>query len=60
VLFRSRTPETWRRAIAMVSSGQIALLAMVTHRYELSHGIEAFELLRARQGVKALIIPHGQ
>ncbi|MGB6555520.1 MAG: zinc-binding dehydrogenase, partial [Candidatus Binataceae bacterium] len=57
---RIRTPETWRRAIAMVSSGQIALLAMVTHRYELSHGIEAFELLRARQGVKALIIPHGQ
>ncbi len=57
---RIRTPETWRRAIAMVSSGQIALLPMVTHRYELSHGIEAFELLRARQGVKALIIPHGQ
>ncbi|HUY39770.1 MAG TPA: alcohol dehydrogenase catalytic domain-containing protein [Candidatus Binataceae bacterium] len=57
---RIRTPETWRRAIAMVASGQIALLPMVTHRYDLSHGIEAFELLRARQGVKALIIPHGQ
>jgi L-iditol 2-dehydrogenase len=56
---RIRTPETWRRAIAMVASGQIALTPMVTHRYDLSRGIEAFELLRARQGVKALIIPHG-
>jgi hypothetical protein len=30
---------------------------MVTHRYSISHGLEAFDLLRERRGVKALIIP---
>jgi threonine dehydrogenase-like Zn-dependent dehydrogenase len=54
---RIRTPETWRRAIAMVSSGAVDLLPMVTHRYSISHGLEAFDLLRERRGVKALIIP---
>jgi threonine dehydrogenase-like Zn-dependent dehydrogenase len=56
---RVRTPETWRRAIALVASGTIDLMPMVTHRYELAHGIDAFELLRERKGVKALILPHG-
>ena len=55
---RVRTPETWRRAIALVSSGAIDLRPMVTHRYDIAHGIEAFELLRARKGMKALIIPN--
>jgi threonine 3-dehydrogenase len=54
---RVRTPETWRRAIATVASGAVDLKPMVTHRYDLDHGLEAFELLKARQGLKALIIP---
>jgi L-iditol 2-dehydrogenase len=54
---RIRTPETWRRAIAMVASGQIDLKPMVTRRYGLARGLEAFELLRKRAGVKALIVP---
>jgi len=54
---RIRTPETWRRAIAMVSSGAVDLRPMVTHRYSIPHGLEAFDLLRERRGVKALIIP---
>jgi threonine dehydrogenase-like Zn-dependent dehydrogenase len=54
---RIRTPETWRRAIAMVSSGAVDLRPMVTHRYAISRGLEAFDLLRERRGVKALIIP---
>ena len=54
---RIRMPETWRRAIELVSSGTVDLKPMVTHRYDLDHGIEAFELLKAKQGVKALIIP---
>jgi len=54
---RVRTPETWRRAITMVASGAVDLKPMVTHRYDLDHGLEAFELLKARQGVKALIMP---
>ncbi len=56
---RIRTPETWRRAIALVASGAIDLMPMVTHRYELARGVDAFELLRERKGVKALILPHG-
>lgn len=56
---RIRTPETWRRAIAMVTAGAVDLRPMVTHRYDIARGIDAFELLRARKGVKALIIPNG-
>jgi threonine 3-dehydrogenase len=56
---RIRTPETWRRAIAMVAGGKVDLRPMVTHRYALDRGLEAFELLRARKGVKALIMPQG-
>jgi len=55
---RVRMPETWRRAIALVASGAVDLMPMVTHRFEITHGIEAFELLRARGGVKALVIPN--
>jgi threonine dehydrogenase-like Zn-dependent dehydrogenase len=42
-----------------VAAGTIDLMPMVTHRYELARGIDAFELLRERKGVKALILPHG-
>ena len=54
---RVRVPSTWRRAIAMVASGAVDLMPMVTHRYGLDRGIEAFELLNRKQGVKALILP---
>jgi threonine dehydrogenase-like Zn-dependent dehydrogenase len=54
---RVRVPETWRRAIAMAAAGAIDLMPMVTHRFDLDHGVEAFELLRNKQGVKALIMP---
>lgn len=54
---RVRVPETWRRAIAMAAAGAIDLMPMVTHRFDLDHGVEAFELLRNKQGLKALIIP---
>ncbi len=55
---RIRTPETWRRAIAMAAGGQVDLRSMVTHRYRLAKGLDAFELLREKRGVKALIVPH--
>ena len=54
---RVRMPETWRRAVAMVASGAIDMKPMITHRFDLDHGVEAFELLRNRKGVKALIMP---
>jgi L-iditol 2-dehydrogenase len=54
---RVRVPDTWRRAIALAASGAVDLKPMVTHRYDLDHGLEAFELLHNKQGVKALIMP---
>ena len=54
---RVRVPETWRRSIALAASGAVDLKPMVTHRYDLDHGVEAFELLHNKQGVKALIMP---
>ncbi|HKV56366.1 MAG TPA: alcohol dehydrogenase catalytic domain-containing protein [Candidatus Binataceae bacterium] len=54
---RVRVPQTWRRAIALVAGGLVDLKPMVTHRFDLDHGIEAFELLHNKQGVKALILP---
>jgi 2-desacetyl-2-hydroxyethyl bacteriochlorophyllide A dehydrogenase len=56
---RVRMPATWPRAIAMVASGAIDLKPLITHRFGLDRGIEAFELLRNRKGVKALIFPEG-
>src|SRR5207249_2995675 len=49
---RVRMPETWRRAIALVASGAVDLTPMITHRYDLARGIDAFEMLRARKGTK--------
>jgi L-iditol 2-dehydrogenase len=54
---RVRMPESWRRSIALLDSGAVDLKPMVTHRYDLAHGVAAFELLKAKQGVKALIMP---
>ncbi|HXR24552.1 MAG TPA: alcohol dehydrogenase catalytic domain-containing protein [Candidatus Binataceae bacterium] len=54
---RVRVPSTWRRSIAIVASGAVDLMPMVTHRYGLERGVEAFELLNRKQGVKALILP---
>jgi 2-desacetyl-2-hydroxyethyl bacteriochlorophyllide A dehydrogenase len=54
---RVRSPETWRRAIALVASKAVDLRPMVTHRVGLANGLEAFELLRNKQGVKVLVNP---
>jgi len=54
---RVRSPETWRRAIALVAGKKVDLIPMVTHRVGLANGLEAFELLRNKQGVKVLVNP---
>ncbi len=54
---RVRSPETWRRAIALVAGKAVDLRPMVTHRVGLANGLEAFELLRNKQGVKVLVNP---
>jgi len=54
---RVRTPRTWQRAIALVAAKTVNLAPMVTHRVNLANGLEAFELLRNKQGVKVLVNP---
>jgi L-iditol 2-dehydrogenase len=54
---RVRSPETWRRAIALVANETVKLAPMVTHRVDLANGLEAFELLRRKEGVKVLVNP---
>ena len=54
---RVRSPRTWRRAIALVANQTVNLAPMVTHRVGLANGLEAFELLRNKQGVKVLVNP---
>ncbi|HKD67300.1 MAG TPA: alcohol dehydrogenase catalytic domain-containing protein [Candidatus Binataceae bacterium] len=54
---RVRTPQTWRRAIALVAGKTVDLAPMVTHRVDLANGLEAFELLRRKEGVKVLVNP---
>jgi threonine dehydrogenase-like Zn-dependent dehydrogenase len=54
---RVRVPSSWRRSIAMVADGKVDLKPMVTHRYGLDRGVDAFELLNRKEGVKALILP---
>lgn len=54
---RVRSPRTWKRAIALVAGGTVKLAPMVTHRVGLANGLEAFELLRNKQGVKVLVNP---
>ncbi len=54
---RVRSPRTWRRAIALVAAKTVNLAPMVTHRVGLANGLEAFELLRNKQGVKVLVNP---
>ncbi|MGO9062347.1 MAG: zinc-dependent alcohol dehydrogenase [Candidatus Binataceae bacterium] len=54
---RVRSPLTWRRAIALVAGKTVNLAPMVTHRVGLANGLDAFELLRNKQGVKVLVNP---
>ena len=54
---RVRSPLTWRRAIALVAGKTVNLTPMVTHRVGLANGLDAFELLRNKQGVKVLVNP---
>ena len=51
--------ETWERAISLLYSGRIDYRPMITSRYRLDQWQTAFENLRARQDVKALIHPNG-
>lgn len=50
-----RYNNTWPKAISMISSGQIDVSKLVSHRVTLANALEAFELTRTGQGVKVMI-----
>jgi len=47
--------NTWPIAINMISSGQINVKPLVTHRFELKDSLKAFETTRRGEGVKVMI-----
>lgn len=52
-------PETWSRAVDLISRGVFDLEALLTSRYSLEQWEQAFDNLRAKQDVKAFIHPNG-
>ena len=52
-------PETWRRAVDLISRGVFDLDALITNRYDLTQWEDAFESLRSRRDVKAFFQPNG-
>jgi L-iditol 2-dehydrogenase len=50
-------PETWQRALALLSSRRVAVEAMITHRVPLAEAQKGFELAVKREAAKVLFIP---
>ncbi|WP_210418106.1 zinc-dependent alcohol dehydrogenase [Ruania zhangjianzhongii] len=51
------TPQSWRRALALISAGQVRLEPLVTSRYPLSQWSAAFQAVRTGEGVKTILEP---
>jgi L-iditol 2-dehydrogenase len=52
-----RMKHTYPRAIELVSSGQVDVRSLVTHRYPLEEVGKAFEVARRREGLKVIVEP---
>lgn len=52
---RSRTYETWRRAIRLVDSGVVDLERLITHRFPVEQAQTAFELSAAQKSIKTIL-----
>lgn len=51
------TPQSWRRALALISTGQVSLEPLVTNQYPLSRWADAFEAVRTGAGIKTVLVP---
>lgn len=51
------TPQSWHRALALISTGQVSLEPLVTSRYPLSRWTDAFDAVRAGAGIKTVLVP---
>jgi L-iditol 2-dehydrogenase len=52
-----RMKHTYPRAIRLVESGQVNLGSVVTHRFPLERGADAFAVALRREGLKVLVQP---
>lgn len=52
-----RNPTSWHRAINLLASGTLDIAPLISHRLPLDDADQAFELLRAGEGVKILLSP---
>jgi 2-desacetyl-2-hydroxyethyl bacteriochlorophyllide A dehydrogenase len=50
-------PETWQRALALLSSRRVKVEEMITHRIPLAEAQRGFELAAKREAAKVLFIP---
>ncbi len=50
-------PETWHRALALLSSRRVKAEEMITHRVPLAEARKGFELAAKREAAKVLFIP---
>ena len=50
-------PETWQRALALLSSRRVKAEEMITHRVPLAEARKGFELAVKREAAKVLFIP---
>lgn len=53
------TPSSWRRAMALLETGQVVLDPLVTEVVELSDWERVFAMVRAGDGVKYVLAPGG-
>ena len=49
--------ETWKRSLALMSSGKIDITPVITHRLAFSQGVEGFELAANRVAAKVVFGP---
>jgi L-iditol 2-dehydrogenase len=50
-------PSAWRKALALMASGQVQTAPLVSHRMKLSEWEPAFRLFEERAGLKILLTP---
>ncbi|XP_071101992.1 sorbitol dehydrogenase-like [Haliotis cracherodii] len=55
ILGMIRFANTYPAALAMVTSGQVDVKQLITHRYRLEEALDAYEAARRREGVKIII-----
>lgn len=51
---RSRTYQTWRRAIEIIDKGIVHISPLITHRFRIEEAQAAFELAAEKQSVKSV------